>query len=50
MYHNSTDPKKGWDGTFNGVMQDLGVYNYVLVVTATDGTEKVYKGNVTMLR
>lgn len=40
----------GWDGTYNGVPQDMGVYNWVIVVGHVDGTNKVYKGNVTLIR
>ena len=50
VYHNTTDPAKGWDGTFNGVPQDMGVYNYVYIIGQPDGTDKVYKGAVTLIR
>jgi len=44
------DPKVGWDGTFHGTPQDMGVYNWVIVVGHTDNGEQVYKGTVTLLR
>ena len=44
------DAKYGWDGTFNGTPQDMGVYNYMMVVSFPDGTEKTYTGNVTLVR
>ena len=50
VYHNTYDPKQGWDGTYNGVLQDMGVYNYVIILANTDGTNKVYKGDVTLIR
>ena len=50
VYHNSYDPKAGWDGTFNGVPQDMGVYNYSIILSNADGTNKVYKGDVTLIR
>ena len=50
VYHNSTDPKKGWDGTFNGQPQDIGIYHYSIILALPDGTSKEYKGDVTLLR
>jgi len=44
MYH------QGWDGTFNGVDQELGVYAYIMEVTFFDGKQKMLKGNVTLIR
>jgi gliding motility-associated-like protein len=40
----------GWDGTYHGEKQDLGVYNYLIVVSRPGQTNIVYKGNVTLLR
>jgi len=45
-----SDAKQGWDGTFNGVPQDMGVYNYIMVVSFPDGTERTYTGSVTLVR
>jgi gliding motility-associated-like protein len=50
VYHNGTDPKKGWDGTFNGIPQDIGAYNYLYLLEEPDGTSKTYKGEVTLIR
>ena len=50
VYENTTDPKKGWDGTFNGAPQDMGVYNYMIIFSRPDGPDKVFKGNVTLIR
>lgn len=41
---------KGWDGTYEGVPQDIGSYNWVIIVGHVDGTNKVYKGTVTLIR
>jgi gliding motility-associated-like protein len=41
---------KGWDGTFNGVPQDMDVYDYVLIVELDNGKTSYYKGDVTLLR
>lgn len=46
----TSSAEKGWDGTVNGVPQDLGVYNYGIIVAQPDGTQKTYKGTVTLIR
>ncbi len=46
----TADKSKGWDGTFNGVLQDMGVYQYVFVVAMADGDNRIFKGNVTLIR
>jgi gliding motility-associated-like protein len=46
----TSDLSKGWDGTFNGVPQEVGVYNYVIIVAEPDGTERTYKGTVSLVR
>jgi len=45
-----TDIGKGWDGTHNGIDCELGVYVYYAIVTFTDGTTEMLKGNVTLIR
>jgi gliding motility-associated-like protein len=40
----------GWDGTFNGQPQPIEAYGYVLNATFIDGTAKLLKGNITLLR
>ncbi|OWY19229.1 hypothetical protein C7N43_22930 [Sphingobacteriales bacterium UPWRP_1] len=50
VYADSGTPAIGWDGTFKGVAQELGVYVYYATVTFTNGTEKDFKGNVTLIR
>jgi gliding motility-associated-like protein len=40
----------GWDGTFHGVPQDLGVYNYLIRVAKPGQDNVIYKGNVTLIR
>ena len=42
--------KKGWDGTFNGVPQDVGTYFYVIIVAKSGGNNVIYKGDVTLIR
>ena len=46
----TNDRTKGWDGTFHGIPQDIGVYNYVIIVGSPGGQNIVYKGNVTLIR
>jgi gliding motility-associated-like protein len=45
-----TNLSNGWDGTFKGFDQELGVYVYYLSVTFNDGVKESYKGNVTLIR
>jgi len=47
---STNDVKQGWDGSFQGVPQDMGVYNYVIKVSFPDGRVEVYKGNVSLVR
>jgi gliding motility-associated-like protein len=46
----TNNKEEGWDGTFNGVKQDMDVYNYLLIVAMDNGTNKVLKGTVTLIR
>ncbi len=50
IYHNATDPKAGWDGSYNGVIQDLGVYNYIIILANAEGTNTILKGDVTLIK
>lgn len=50
VYENTSDPSKGWDGTYKGVPQDMGVYNYVIILGKPDGINKVIKGTLTLIR
>ncbi|RZL47825.1 MAG: gliding motility-associated C-terminal domain-containing protein, partial [Pedobacter sp.] len=40
----------GWDGRWKGNMQPNGVYVYYIDVTFNDGTTKMLKGTITLLR
>ncbi len=40
----------GWDGTWNGVVQDIGIYYYMIRVESLDGTMQTFQGNVTLIR
>ena len=50
VYHNEYDAESGWDGKFNGVPQDIGVYNYIITVASPDGQTHSFKGDVTLIR
>jgi len=40
----------GWDGTFEGVPQPIGVYVYTVIATSLDGVTHHFWGDVTLLR
>ncbi len=40
----------GWDGTYNGVEQDMGVYYFYFKGVFFDGTSVERKGNITLIR
>jgi gliding motility-associated-like protein len=46
----TTDIDNGWDGTYKGTAQPVGVYVYVFEALASDGTVFQKQGNVTLLR
>jgi gliding motility-associated-like protein len=46
----SNDTAVGWDGRFNGQLQPMDVYAYVLDVEFTDGTKALKKGDITLIR
>jgi gliding motility-associated-like protein len=50
LVFETRDQKIGWDGKFNGQPQPVEAYAYVLDATFIDGTSKVLKGNITLLR
>lgn len=50
MYHNAYDPNQGWDGTYKGVKQDMGVYYYSIQVEMANGKTRLIKGDVTLIR
>lgn len=44
------DPNAGWDGYYRGKLMDPGVYVYVIEVELIDGSTRIYKGDVTLVR
>lgn len=50
VFFNDSDPDMGWDGTERGKPCDIGTYYYFLVVREEDGTKRVVKGDITLIR
>ena len=46
----SNNPGKGWDGTFNGALQDTNVFGWVCTYQLQGQPVKVAKGTVTLIR
>lgn len=44
------DPAVGWDGTYRGRMMDPAVFVYTAEVEFADGSTRLYKGDVTLVR
>jgi gliding motility-associated-like protein len=44
------DPYEGWDGSFRGQPMNSAVFVYVVVVELLDGSTKLYKGDVNLVR
>ncbi|MCC6186476.1 MAG: gliding motility-associated C-terminal domain-containing protein, partial [Chitinophagaceae bacterium] len=47
---STKDINDGWDGTYNGKLMDMGVFNYIIRVGFPDGGTETYKGDVTLIR
>lgn len=50
LIFTATDKTPGWNGTFNGEKQEVGVYIWHLDGMLLDGTHVVKNGNVTLIR
>jgi gliding motility-associated-like protein len=51
VYSASNTPNGAWDGNLmNGTPADIGNYKYYMIVKFVDGTEKEFKGDLTLLR
>jgi len=44
------DPAQGWDGTFNNREMNNGVFVYYAVLKLVDGTTRMYKGDITIIK
>lgn len=50
LVFESNNRKRGWDGTYKGVLQPMDVYAYTLDVEFTDGTKARKTGDITLIR
>ncbi len=46
----TTELNRGWDGTYKGNQQPVGVYIYVITVVMQDGTKINKKGSINLIR
>jgi len=46
----TSDVDEGWEGTFNGINSEMGVYVYLIIYQTLEGKEYKLKGTVTLLR
>ncbi|QQL50415.1 gliding motility-associated C-terminal domain-containing protein [Mucilaginibacter ginkgonis] len=50
LLFRTDNPTQGWDGTYKGVAQPVGVYVYFVKATLTDNTTISKKGTITLIR
>ncbi|OCX50389.1 hypothetical protein BEL04_21635 [Mucilaginibacter sp. PPCGB 2223] len=50
MIFSSAEKNNGWDGTYKGVKEPLGVYTYFLKAVMNNGHEVNKKGTITLLK
>ena len=50
MLFTSLSPQNGWDGTYKGTREPVGVYVYYLEAIMNDGKQVNKKGTITLLR
>ncbi|CAG5077091.1 DUF7948 domain-containing protein [Parvicella tangerina] len=50
MVFESLDQSYGWDGTFQGKMEDPGVFVYYVIYTNSAGEEMILEGDVTLVK
>jgi gliding motility-associated-like protein len=50
LVFQSNNPYDGWDGTYKGVAQPMGVYAYTLEAVFDDGTKTTKAGDITLIR
>jgi gliding motility-associated-like protein len=50
LIYSSLNQANGWDGTYKGTKQPVGVYVYYLDATMNDGQQIKKKGTITLLR
>ncbi len=50
LVFSSSSTSNGWDGTYKGILQPQDIYQYVLEVKMTNGSNYLKKGDITLLR
>jgi hypothetical protein len=50
MVFETTDPNRKWDGTYNGMPQDLGTYVWIAEGICLNGRKVKRNGNVLLVR
>lgn len=50
VYRSENGDNTGWDGLYNTIPQEMGVYFYQVIISRPNGTQKHYKGDVTLIR
>lgn len=50
LVFQTSNPNDGWDGTYEGHEEEMGVYVYELRTVFTNGRVKTAQGNVTLIR
>lgn len=50
IFSTTSADGRGWDGSFNGKPQPVGVYIYLVEASFINGAREHYQGNVTLLR
>lgn len=50
MVYRSSDPNESWNGTLEGVPEEMGTYIYAVTIRFTNGVSRVMKGNITLIR
>lgn len=50
IYETQDPTASGWDGTYKGQEQPMGVYVWTAIVTTLDGVEHVLSGDVSLIR
>ncbi len=50
LIFESTDPFKGWDGTYEGSIVPMGVYIYTIIITGQNDTQYQKLGSITVLK
>ncbi len=50
LLFRSVDNNAGWDGSYNGLACELGVYVYYAQVVRTNGVRELIQGNITLIK